>query len=120
MASRKFDSRVLPITTAVAATLLAAGCAPSEDRAATDVAVCRDAAGRRVADADCARGTSGHGVAGAAAWYFLARGSTVPRQGAFVSGGSASPRAGIGYARASSATVTRGGFGMSAHGGGGE
>lgn len=118
MPSRKFDPRLLPITTAVASALLTGACGPSTDRATADVAVCRDAAGRRAADGNCARG-AGSGVAvGAFAWYYLARGSAIPREGAVVTGGSTAPRAGVGYARASSATVSRGGFGMSAQGGG--
>lgn len=120
MPSRKFDPRLLPITTAVAGALLAGACGPSTDRATADVAVCRDSAGRRAADGNCAR-SNGHGVAaGAFAWYYLARGSAVPREGAVVSGGATAPRAGVGYARASPATVSRDGFGGSASGSGGE
>ncbi|PTQ12170.1 hypothetical protein CLG96_06335 [Sphingomonas oleivorans] len=116
----KFDRRVLPITTAVAAALLASGCGSrGEDRASSDVAVCRDRSGRRVDDADCAGGGSGGGSAGARGWYYLARGSRVPAIGEALGGGSDRPRAGVHYARASAATVTRGGFGMSAHGSGG-
>ena len=115
----KFDPRMLPLTSAVAAALLVGGCGPGRGVADADLALCRDASGRRVADAQCGRGTNGHG-GGAAGWYYLARGSTVPRLGEALAGGSTSPRAGVGYARASSATVSRGGFGMSAHGSGGE
>lgn len=116
--SRKFEAKTLPTTTAVAAALLLGACRPSV--ANTDVAVCRDASGKRTADADCPRG-GGHGamIAGAAGWYYMTRGSAVPRVGEALSGGSSIPRAGIGYARASSATVSRGGFGGSARGGGG-
>ncbi|WP_353205586.1 hypothetical protein [Sphingomonas sp.] len=122
---RKFNPRILPLTSAVAAALLASGCGPSRSVADTDVAVCRDASGKRVEDVRCARsGGGGGGLAMAGfAWYYLGRGSTVPRVGEALAGGSSSPRAGVGYARASSATVSRGGFGSSAHasgGGGGE
>ncbi len=119
---RKFDPRILPLTSAVAVALLASGCGPSRSVADTDVAVCRDTGGKRVDDAQCGR-TGGHAAMAGVAWYYLARGSTVPRLGEALAGGSTSPRAGVGYARASSATVSRGGFGSSAHasgGGGGE
>jgi hypothetical protein len=117
---RKFDPRILPLTSAVAAALLAGACSPSQGIADTDVAVCRDAGGRRTADAECARGTNGRsGGGGSAGWYYLSRGSTVPQVGEAVAGGSTSPSAGVGYARASSATVSRGGFGGSAGGDGG-
>ena len=115
----KFDPRILPITSAVAAALLVGACGPSV--ADTDVAICRDASGKRTADTNCPRG-GGHGAilgAGAAGWYYMARGSAVPRVGEAVTGGSTTPRAGVSYARASSATVSRGGFGGSARGGGG-
>lgn len=116
--TRKFEARTLPTTTAMAAALLLGACGASV--ANTDVAVCRDASGKRTADANCPRGGGHAGLgAGAAAWYFMARGSAVPRVGEALSGGSASPRAGVGYARASSATVSRGGFGGSARSGGG-
>lgn len=120
MAIRKFDPRILPITSAVATALLASACAPSQDRATADVAVCRDSTGKRVDDAQCSRHHgSGGAIAGLAAWYYLSRGSAVPRVGEGVAGGSAVPRAGVGYARASAASVSRGGFGASARGGGG-
>lgn len=83
---------------------------------------CRDASGRRIADTGCggARGGVAHGGGG---WYYYARGSTVPAEGEVATGGSSRPLAGVGYARASSASVSRGGFGGSAgeggHGGGG-
>lgn len=123
MTRRTFDPKYLPITSAVATALLASACGPSTDVAKSDVAICRDANGVRTADANCARGTGGHGmngaIMGAAAWYYLSRGSVVPPMGRAVSGGFTSPRAGASYARASAATVSRGGFGMSARGGGG-
>ena len=121
MASRKFDPKLLPITSAVASALLASACAPSQDRASTDVAVCRDAAGKRVDDSQCARPHHGGGgaIVGLATWYYLSRGSMVPGMGQSLAGGSMIPRAGVGYARASASSVSRGGFGMSARGGGG-
>ncbi|MFA6123949.1 hypothetical protein [Sphingomonas sp.] len=118
MARRTFDPKFLPITSAVATALLAGACSPSRDVANADVAVCRDAAGLRTDDAKCVRSGGGHG-GGGAAWYFLSRGSVVPQPGQAVAGGYTTPRAGVGYARASSATVSRGGFGMSARGFGG-
>lgn len=120
MTKRTFDPKYLPITSAVAAALLTSACGPSTDVAKSDVAVCRDANGVRTADANCARSGTGHGmngaIMGAAAWYYLSRGSVVPRMGQAMAGGYAAPRAGANYARASSATVSRGGFGMSARG----
>lgn len=121
MTRRTFDPRYLPITSAVATALLASGCGPSTDVARSDVAVCRDANGVRTADANCARGHGGNGmngaIVGAAAWYYMSRGSMVPRMGQPLSGGFTTPRAGANYARASAATVSRGGFGASARGG---
>lgn len=119
MAGRKFDAKLLPITSAVATVLLAGACSASGDVARLDVAVCRNAAGARIDDAYCARGTSGRTGGGAAGWYYIARGARVPAMGEALSGGYTTPRAGASYSRASSATVSRGGFGMSAHSGGG-
>jgi hypothetical protein len=113
---RRFDSSVLPITSAVAGALLVAGCGSGGDRADTDVAVCRDARGMRTLDSNC--GGAGRSGAGAG-WHYYGSGERVPAVGEAVAGGSSSPRAGVSYARASSATVTRGGFGSSAHSGGG-
>ncbi len=107
---RKFEPVMLPLTAAMASAL--AGCSPSADVAERDLAICRDASGRRIADSGCG---GSHGGTG---FYYLARGSRVPVIGEPVSGGSDTPRAGVGYARASAATVTRGGFGASAEGGG--
>lgn len=111
MKDRKFEGAVLPITASVAAALLVSGCGPSTSTANTDIAICRDSTGRRIADARCRAGGGGHA-------YFLARGTRVPAIGEAVSGGSANPRAGVSYARASAATVSRGGFAMSARAGG--
>lgn len=117
MVDRKFDARLLPITSAMATALLAGACGPSQDVANSDVAVCRNAAGFRIDDSYCLRG--GSGGSGGGSWYYLSRGSTVPQPGGALSGGYTAPQAGVGYARASSATVSRGGFGMSAGGFGG-
>ncbi len=121
MTKRTFDPKYLPITTAVATALLASACGPSTDVARSDVAVCRDANGVRTADANCARSGGGHGmngaIMGAAAWYYLSRGSVVPPIGRPLAGGFTTPRAGARYARASAATVSRGGFGASARSG---
>ena len=119
MAKRTFDPRVLPITSAVATALLVGACSPSSDAARSDVAVCRNAAGVRIDDAYCARGTNGRTGGGADGWYYIGGGGRVPAMGEALSGGYTTPRAGVGYARASSATVSRGGFGMSARGFGG-
>lgn len=110
--TQKFDRRVLPITSAVAAALLATGCSRSPDTADSDVRVCRDTQGRRVEDHNCRSGGSGaHG------WYYLGRGSAVARVGERVSGGSIAPSYGHSYSPASSANVTRGGLGLSGRSG---
>ncbi|NWK95661.1 hypothetical protein DM806_08240 [Sphingobium lactosutens] len=110
--SQKFDRRVLPITSAVAAALLATGCSRSPDTADSDLRVCKDAQGRRVEDSNCHSRSSGVGTA-AFAWYFLSRGSPVARVGQPLSGGSIAPTFGKIYRQASPATVTRGGLGGS-------
>lgn len=121
---RKFEPAMLPITAAMAGALLTGACSSSSDVAERDLAICRDASGRRVADSGC-----GTGHAGGGGFYYLGRGARVPAIGEPVEGGSATPRAGTSYARASAATVSRGGFGASAgeggeggggHGGAGE
>ncbi|WP_298400122.1 hypothetical protein [Sphingobium sp.] len=107
--TQKFDRRVLPITSAVAAALLATGCSRNPgttDTADADVRVCRDAQGRRVEDNDC-RSRAG----GAVGWYYLNRGSSVARVGDTQMGGDFSPAAGRSYSDSSS--VTRGGLGLS-------
>lgn len=71
--TQKFDRRMLPITSAMAAALLATGCSRSPDTADRDVRVCRDAQGRRVEDRNCSWGGSGGGHG----WYYLGRGSAV-------------------------------------------
>ena len=112
--TQKFDRRVLPITSAVAAALLATCCSRSPDIAEQDVRVCRDAQGRRVADRNC---SGGGGSGGGHGWYYLGRGSAVARVGERVSGGSIAPSYGRSYSPASSATVTRGGLGLSGRSG---
>lgn len=110
--TQKFDRRILPITSAVAAALLATGCSRSPDTANSDVRVCRDAEGRRVEDSNC-RSHAGSGVAtGAFLWYYLNRGSAVARVGQPLSGGSIAPSFGKNYREASQSTVTRGGLGL--------
>lgn len=111
----KFDRRVLPITSAIAAALLATGCSRSPDTANSDVRVCRDAQGRRVEDSNCRSYHGGGG--GAFLWYYLNRGSAVARVGQPLSGGSTTPAFGKSYGQASSATITRGGLGMSGRSG---
>lgn len=54
---RRFDG-LLPVTSAVAMALIAGGCSPAQT-ANRDVAICRDAQGQRIDDANC-RGVSGH------------------------------------------------------------
>ncbi|MGA1852937.1 hypothetical protein [Sphingobium yanoikuyae] len=107
--TQKFDRRMLPITSAMAAALLATGCSRSPDTADRDVRVCRDAQGRRVEDRNCSWGGSGGGHG----WYYLGRGSAVARVGERVGGGSIAPSYGHSYSPASSANVTRGGLGLS-------
>jgi hypothetical protein len=108
----KFDRRVLPITSAIAAALLATGCSRSPDTANSDVRVCRDNMGRRVDDGNC---RTYHG--GGGGWYYLNRGSAVARVGQPLNGGSIIPTPGRSYGQASSATITRGGLGMSGRSG---
>ncbi len=84
-----------------------------------DLQLCRDQAGKRVDDRNCERGGGhGGGLGGVFLWSVLARGQRVPRIGERVIGGNLSP--GRSYARASEATISRGGFGRSAafHGSG--
>ncbi len=92
----------LPVVTAVAALLLANGCdSPQADRGNDTARVCQNDKGVRVPDAACTSGRAGH------AFMFLPL-LRAPAMGGAVVGGVSSP-----------ANVTRGGFGMSAHGGGG-
>lgn len=118
----------LKITTALAATLLAAGCQREDDgwTADRDTAVCVDHSGKRVPDAQCPRTAyAGHGGGSPFLWYYLGRNSTVPYYGDPVRGGSFTSRPGIPYFRAPAevamtrtAAISRGGFGSSEHGGG--
>lgn len=120
----------LKITTALAVTLLAAGCQREDNgwSADRDTAVCVDRSGKRVPDAQCPPRTyaSYHGGGGNAfLWYYLGRNSTVPYYGDSVRGGSFTGRPGATYAAAPAevamtraAAISRGGFGSSAHGGG--
>jgi hypothetical protein len=108
----------LPLTTAVAAALLASACGAEEEdqwTAQTDTAVCTDKEGRRVADENCQRRTAAGVGMGFFAWYYLSRGGAIPAYGERARGGALTPRAGARYARAPVSTgVTRGGFGSSA------
>ncbi len=119
----------LKITTALAATLLAAGCQQQPDNGWTadrDTAVCVDRAGKRVPDAQCPR-TAYAGQSGGVSpflWYYLGRSASVPYYGEPVRGGSFAMRPGSSYSRAPAFTavtragaISRGGFGSSAHGG---
>lgn len=110
---RKFEPSTLPITAAMAGAVLMGACSRPGDAAERDLAICRDGAGRRVADTGCGARMGGMGGGG---FYYLGRGARVPAIGELVGGGSDTPRAGINYARASAATVSRGGFGGSAAG----
>ncbi|WP_375383022.1 hypothetical protein [uncultured Sphingomonas sp.] len=122
----------LKITTALAATLLAAGCQRQDNgwTADRDTAICVDRSGKRVPDAQCPRtAEAGHGGGVSPfLWYYLGRSSVVPYYGDPVRGGSFTGRAGTSYGRAPaevamtrSAAISRGGFGSSAQGGeGGE
>jgi predicted small secreted protein len=124
----RFSRAALPLTVAAAAATLAACDRDTRDWAGSDVKVCRDAQGRRVADRQCEQQTAyaGHnsGHVPGVVRYYLGRGSQVARVGEPLTGGSPVARPGVSYARATPATVTRGGFGSSArsfgggHGGG--
>lgn len=111
----------LKLTTVMAAAILAAGCDSSDKfnpndgwSAAENTAVCTDAKGQRVDDTSCRRPRT----AGMPAymWYYMGRGSYVPPYGGRVGGGSFSRGSGS-YAtsESSAATISRGGFGSSAH-----
>ncbi|MDT7933125.1 MAG: hypothetical protein RQ833_00785 [Sphingomonadaceae bacterium] len=113
----RFSRAALPLTVAAAATLAACD-RDKRDWAESDVKVCRDAQGRRVDDRQCEQQTARAGHSGGhmpgVAWYFLGRGSQVARLGEPLTGGSPVARPGVSYARATPATITRGGFGSSA------
>ncbi len=105
MMRRPPDFSVLRITAATSMALLAAGCGGS-NVASQPVRYCTDAAGRRIADANCNRGSGGHG---GGHFYYAGKGSTVPAVGEAARGGSFQPASGVRYGGAES--VTRGGFG---------
>lgn len=130
----------LTFTTGVAAALLAApfaaACSQQQDNGWTadrDTAVCVDQQGRRVPDGQCPqqRQAVASSYASPFLWYYLGRRSALPYYGDTVRGGSYAPTAGHSYFRAPAGTamarsassrggsVTRGGFGASAHGAGG-
>lgn len=106
----RFDRTGLRITAATSAALLATGCGSSAQRADQPTRVCADSSGRRTEDGNCNRATRAGGGSGAH-FYYLGRGSRVPRIGERATGGSMNPSAGVAYAPAR--TVTRGGFGRS-------
>ena len=108
----------LKITTAVSAALALAGCQrqfnPNDGwTSAENTALCTDAQGHRVPDAQCDTGYHG----GGAHWYYVPRGVFVPPYGEPVRGGSYEAPHGISYTRSSASveTIARGGFGSSAH-----
>ncbi len=94
----------LKITSALAATLLAAACQREDNgwTADRDTAVCVDKTGKRVPDAQCPRtAEAGHGVGVSLfLWYYLGRSSVVPYYGEPVRGESFTGRTGTSYGRA--------------------
>lgn len=119
---------VLVFTTALASTLLSAGCSRQDANqyADRDTAVCVDKQGNRVPDDRCSGGYHGSGLSNAFLWYYLGRSSAVPYYGDRVSGGSFTRTPGATYFHAPSTTsitrsvaISRGGFGSSAHSFGG-
>lgn len=100
------DFSRLRITAATAMALLATGCG-SSNVANQPVRYCTDAAGRRIADANCQR--SGGGYGGGGHYYYAGRGAAVPAIGEAARGGSYQPASGVRYGGAEA--VTRGGFG---------
>lgn len=116
----------LSLTLLAAAAVSGAGCKRSYDRpqewsASAPTQLCTDANGRRVPDENCGRSYSSHG--GFYPW-FIGRGAYIPPMGGVFRGGSTRPDAGTAYGRAAAFTartpsfgsVSRGGFGSSAHG----
>ncbi|UYY75986.1 hypothetical protein [Sphingomonas sp. R1] len=103
------DFSRLRITAATSMALLAAGCGGS-NVANQAVRYCTDAAGRRIADANCGSGGGGHG-GGSGHYYYASRGAAVPAIGEAARGGSYQPASGVRYGGAEA--VTRGGFGRS-------
>ena len=96
---------VLPLVGLVSAGIVA-GCTPDMDDSSTRL--CRDAAGRPVADAQCQRGGGGFHYA------YLGSGRAVPAVGQPISGYRDSP--GNGEVRSAEGRVVRGGLGHSARG----
>lgn len=123
----------LTITIGVAAALMTGACSskPEEDGWTTDrdTAICVDQEGKRVPDGQCPQQRTAHatGFGNPFLWYFLGRQSAVPWYGERAVGGAYAPTVGRNYARApagsaraapagfSRASVSRGGFGSSAH-----
>lgn len=96
---------LLPLVGAVSAGVLA-GCTPDSDDAT--VRLCRDAQGRRVADANCNSGGRGFGYA------YVGAGRAVPAEGQQIRDYRNSP--GAGEVRSADGRVLRGGLGGSARG----
>ena len=127
----------LTITVGVAAALMTGACSKPQDNGWTadrDTAICVDKQGNRVPDGQCPqqRVATTTGFGSPFLWYYLGQRSAVPYYGERVFGGSYAPTVGRSYygapagsARTApagfsrSASVSRGGFGSSAHGFGG-
>ncbi|HZU62351.1 MAG TPA: hypothetical protein VFF98_01600 [Novosphingobium sp.] len=114
--SRPIDRNALIALVGLSAGMLA-GCGPSD---AGQWRVCTDDRGRRVADADCAPGSTGggHGFGGSGGggWRYLSREGAAPAIGDEVSGGTRAPSGGTAEA-APAEGITRGGFGGMGEGG---
>ncbi|HWU02044.1 MAG TPA: hypothetical protein VN222_04825 [Novosphingobium sp.] len=112
---KSIDRGALATLLGVSAGMLA-GCSPSPDG---QWQVCTDANARRIADANCSRGSSGGGAhGGGGSWRYLSGQSAAPAVGDHVSGGSQTPLAGEVHA-APAQGITRGGFGGTGEGEGG-
>jgi len=119
---KTLDGLSLTAVLAVSAAMLA-GC--DQDNGWGDgqgpVRVCVDQQGRRVAEDQCATPRPGGG--NPFLWYYLGRlnrGAGVPAYGGAVSGGSYQASSGVSYGSAPAAGISRGGFGSTAEGFGGE
>ena len=117
----RFDDLKLAIVLTVASSALA-GCHDTQtsDWDAGPSRVCVDPTGVRVDDQTCPDTTSQHGGGGGAHWVYFGGGRTVPRIGAMAAGASSTPEPGVAYVSAPAEGISRGGFGGTAHGAGGE
>ena len=104
----RFNSLRLATVLGVAAALCACDRTPTR--------VCVDGSGQRGLDSQCPGSGSG-GAAGGYRWYYSRGGVPV---GAYVNGGSYAPEPGVSYAPAPVEGISRGGFGGTAEGLGGE